>query len=99
MCQFGLGPPDDAGARYKKSTYLLGNFEELKLLGRRCQGRCRHVHLEGGVKVDGRWQKRAALAAAYTGEFADALVAALGKAERRLRGSPTQVGPRGVSYL
>ncbi|CAK0822785.1 unnamed protein product [Prorocentrum cordatum] len=83
MCQFGLGPPDDAGARYKKSTYLLGNFEELKLLRRRCQGRRRHVHLEGGVKVGGRWQKRAALAAAYTGEFADALVAALGKAERR----------------
>ena len=76
MRQFGLAPLGDPEARHKKSTYLLGNFPELQRLARRCKGRRRRAHLEGAVRVDGRWQKRAALAAAYTPQFAGALAAA-----------------------
>ncbi|CAK0800076.1 unnamed protein product [Prorocentrum cordatum] len=98
MCQFGLAPPDEPEARHKKSTYLLGNFPELRRLGRRCQGKCKHVHLEGAVKIAGRWQKRAALASAYTPEFAQALAAALAAAEARLRGSPMQASLHGEAH-
>ncbi|CAK0798347.1 unnamed protein product, partial [Prorocentrum cordatum] len=98
MCQFGLAPPDEPEARHKKSTYLLGNFPELRRLGRRCQGKCKHVHLEGAVKIAGRWQKRAALASACTPEFARALAAALAAAETRLRGSPMQASLHGEAH-
>ena len=98
-CLFGLGPPDDPGARYKKGTYLLDNLPEPRWLGRRCRGRCRRVHLEGAVRVDGRWQKWAALAAAYAPQFAKALANALRAAVRRLAAAPLKVDTQGLRYL
>ena len=85
MCAFGLRPPDQPEARYRKPTRLAGNFKGLLALGRRCTCVGEHVRLQGSVQTPAGWKSRAALAAEYTGKFGHALGAALA-AETRVRG-------------
>ena len=49
MCEYGLGPPDQKEARYRKYTWILVSRRLLptaRSLVRRCRGGHRHVLLE-----------------------------------------------------
>lgn len=67
QCRFGLMIPDSDGdlGLAKKPTRFLGTMPNLSRLGLRCQKDHTHVAVLGGVKVQGKWQRRSHLAGSY----------------------------------
>ena len=60
----------------KKPTKFLGTMPFLEKLAVRCQHNHEHVAVLGGVKVQGKWQKRSQLAGAYPAALCTAYVKA-----------------------
>lgn len=67
QCQYGLRIPNKDGSLglALKPTKMAGNLPHLSRLGKRCDHSHQHVAVLGGVKFQGRWQKRSTLAGAY----------------------------------
>ena len=73
QCMYGLAFPDrKKDERCKKQTRIISNLALLSSLARKCDLRHRHVHAFDGVKIDGHWVKRSALAARYPSRLCDA---------------------------
>lgn len=71
QCAYGLSIPDTNGdlGLAKKVTIFIGNLPGLKKLCLRCSHDHPHVQVIGGVKHEGRWQRRSALAGAYPAQL------------------------------
>ena len=67
QCEYGLVIPDDSGnlKHAQKPTRFVGTMPHLCDMSRRCTHDHEHVAVLGGVKVQGRWQKRSQLAGCY----------------------------------
>ena len=63
-CQLGASIPGEGP--FMKPTLLLTNAGWRRCLGRRCPREHVHVHLEGQVKIKGRWLNRTGFAAEYS---------------------------------
>ena len=71
QCQYGLKIPDQHGVLglAKKSTTMVGTMPDLHKLYRVCDHTHLHVPVVGGVKHNGKWQKRSTLAGTYPGSL------------------------------
>lgn len=78
QCRFKLMIPGVDGklGLAKKPTKFLGTMPFLERLAVRCQHNHEHVAVLGGVKVQGKWQKRSQLAGAYPTALCTAYVKA-----------------------
>lgn len=67
QCAFGLKIPDQTGklGLAKKPTRFLGNMPNLHRLARHCTHDHVHVAVLGGVRWEGKWQKRSTLVGSY----------------------------------
>ena len=67
QCAYGLKIPGNDGmlGLAKKGTTFMGNLPGLNKLCLRCNHNHQHIQVIGGVKHEGRWQKRSTLAGAY----------------------------------
>ena len=57
------------GREWKKSTLFEGTASWLEQVSSPCTGGHQHVHLEGQVKVDGKWLSRTSIASEYAAPF------------------------------
>eukprot|EP00438_Fugacium_kawagutii_P036296 Skav217417 [mRNA] locus=scaffold2674:458921:461200:- [translate_table: standard] len=81
QCMFGLTIPDESGepGLARKPTYFVGTMPNLNQLENRCNHSHSHVAVVGGVKHEGRWQKRSTLAGSYPSKLCTAYVRAFQK--------------------
>lgn len=81
QCMYGLTVPDDQGdlGLARKSTLLVGTMPNLNRLECKCNHQRPHVPVVGGVKHEGRWQKRSTLAGSYPSKLCSAYVRAFEK--------------------
>lgn len=82
QCQYGLKIPIKEGipGLAKKATSIVGTMPNLSQLERKCDHSHEHVPVVGGVKHNGRWQKRSTLAGSYPQQLCVAYHKAFAKA-------------------
>lgn len=78
QCQYGLQIPGELGelGLALKPTAMVGTLPHLNMLEKRCQHDRPHVAVVGGVKHQGKWQRRSQLAGAYPSRLRHRLAAA-----------------------
>ena len=74
QCEYGLKIPDKFGiwGLAKKPTKFLGTMPNIGFLARKCSKQHDHIAVLGGVKVQGKWQKRSQLAGSYPKRLCEA---------------------------
>eukprot|EP00438_Fugacium_kawagutii_P016231 Skav211918 [mRNA] locus=scaffold1200:96943:99030:- [translate_table: standard] len=78
QCEYGLSIPDHLGVLglAKKPTTFTGTMPFMSRLSRKCSRTHEHVPVLGGVRHNGKWQKRSQLAGSYPVRLCQAYVRA-----------------------
>lgn len=82
QCQYGLRIPqtETQTGLALKPTKMVGTLPNMQRLSRRCAHDHEHVAVIGGVKHNGKWQKRSQLAGAYPQQLCSSIAKTFEKA-------------------